>query len=274
MTIQSILETLPEQAKRSVLYSLVGSINASLVGTAQSVVARLERDDYDVMELSPQDVEVLLTEADERTELLTNARRLARVGMTLRDALIYVANDGRQGAISATLDYMTRADNTRTLDENLLFRTMEAAGITMSADDVKSINALNTLNQVRRAENLAKQRGSVEWIIDQVFVPPTTSEIMYEDQEHEDGTMFGVPIETLHDVDVQLEELPEDIRERLFAKVLTALNKARDVAILGVMQSDRRYSFADLPIIAAAINDISGVDVKVSRPVTKSKTKH
>lgn len=274
MTIQSILETLPEQAKRSVLYSLVGSINASLVSTAQSVVSRLERDDYTVLELTPQDVETLLSEADERTELLTNARRLARVGMTLRDALVYVANDGRQGAISATLDYMTRPDNTRKLDENLLLRTMAAAGITMNEDDIKSINALNTLNQVRRAENIAKQRGSIEWIIDQVFVPPTTTETMYEDQEHEDGTMFGVPVETLHDVDVQLEELPEDVRERLFAKVLVALNKARDVAILGVMQSDRRYSFADLPLIAAAIADVSGVDVKVSVPVTKSKTKH
>ena len=269
MTIQHIIDTLPDQAKRSVLYSLVGSINASLIGTAASVVTRLERDDYNIKELSVQDAEQLLSEADSRADLLTNARRLARVGTTLRDQLIEVTNDDKQGSISGSLDYMTKAGNTRALDGDLLMRTLIAAGITDV--DPKHIEAMHKVNQVQRAERLASQRGAIEWVIDQVFVPPTLSEVHYEKEEREDGTMFSRPITTDYDVDVQLEDLPEEMRERLLEKLSAALNRARDATVLGVMNRDTRYSFGDLSLIAGAITEANDVDVAVSVPVTKSK---
>ena len=269
MTIQHIIDTLPDQAKRSVLYSLVGSINASLIGTAASVVTRLERDGYNVKELSVQDAEQLLSEADSRADLLNNARRLARVGTTLRDQLIEATNDDDQGNISGSLDYMTKAGNTRALDGDLLMRTLEAAGI--KDVDPKHIEAMHKVNQIQRAERLAQQRGSIEWVIDQVFVPPTASEIHYEKEEREDGTTFNRPITTDYDVDVQLEDLPEEMRERLIEKLSAALNRARDATVLGVMNRDTRYSFGDLSLIAGAIVEAHDIDVVVSVPVTKSK---
>lgn len=269
MSIQHIINTLPDQAKRSVLYSLVGSINASLIGTAASVVTRLERDDYDVKELSVGDVTQLLGEADSRDDLLTNARRLARVGTTLRDQLIEVTNDDGQGSISGSLDFMTRVGNTRALDGDLLARTLIAAGITDV--DPKHIEAMHKVNQVQRAERLAAQRGKIEWIIDQEFVPPTLDEVHYEKEEREDGTTYNRPVTTSYDVDVQLEELPEEMRERLLEKLAAALERARDAAVLGVMNRDRRYTFGDLSLISGAIIEVRDVDSVVSVPVTKSK---
>ena len=269
MSIQHIINTLPDQAKRSVLYSLVGSINASLIGTAASVVTRLERDDYDVKELSVGDVTQLLGEADSRDDLLTNARRLARVGTTLRDQLIEVTNDDGQGSISGSLDFMTRVGNTRALDGDLLARTLIAAGITDV--DPKHIEAMHKVNQVQRAERLAQQRGEIEWVIDQVFVPPTLDEVHYEAEEREDGTTFNRPVTTSYDVDIQLEELPEEMRERLLEKLSAALERARDAAVLGVMNRDRRYTFGDLSLISGAIIEARDVDVVSSVPVTKSK---
>ena len=277
MTIQKIINTLPEQAKRTVLYSLVGSINASLIGTAASVVTRLERDDYNVKELTVCDVTQLLGEADSRDDLLNNARRLARVGTTLRDQLVDASSsdsvvrtpDYTVGSISGSLDFMTKAGNTRALDGDLLIRTLEAAGI--KDIDPKHIEAMHKVNQVQRAERLAQQRGEIEWVIDQVFVPPTLDEVHYEAEEREDGSTFNRPVTTSYDVDIQLEELPEEMRERLLEKLSAALERARDAAVLGVMNRDRRYTFGDLSLISGAIIEARDVDVVSSVPVTKSK---
>lgn len=274
MTIQSIINTLPEQAKRSVLYSLVGSINSSLVGTGASVVARLTNDDYDIRELSPQDVEQLLKELDSRDDLITNVRRLARVGATLRDQLIELTNDDEQGTISGTLDFMTRSDNPRGLDADLLSKTLEAAGITDV--DTSHIESLHKMNQIQRAERLAAQRGNIEWIIDQVFVPPTTTEVIRESsapEDEEDGVSRVYAREVHHDIDVELEELSEEMRERLIEKAVSALERARDNAILGVLNRDRRFSFSDLPLISGAIEEMSDINVASAAPVTKKGKK-
>lgn len=274
MTIQTIINTLPDQAKRSVLYSLVGSINSSLVGTGASVAARLQNDDYDIRELSPQDVEQLLKELDSRDDLITNVRRLARVGATLRDQLIELTNDDDQGAISGTLDFMTRSDNTRSLDADLLSKTLEAAGI--SNVDTSHIESMHKMNQIQRAERLAAQRGNIEWIIDQVFVPPTATEIIRDasdPEDEDDGVSRVYAREIHHDVDVELEELNEEMRERLIEKAISALERARDNAILGVLNRDRRFSFSDLPIINGALTELNAIDVASAAPVTKTSKK-
>jgi hypothetical protein len=276
MTMQSVIDTLPDQAKRSVLFSLLGSINASLVGTASSAVSRLQRDGYDIRDLSTQDVERLLSEADARDDMMHNVKRLARVGQSLRDQLIELTNDDSQGSIAGTIKFMsvptTRKVNT---DLELLGELFALAGVTdIDTTAFAAMREVRTQQRdIQRAERLAAQAGEIEWMIDMVFVPPSTDETHYEDEERADGSTFSRAIVTRHDVDVQLEELSEETRERLIDKMNVALKRALDDGIMGVLDRDRRYTMSDVAVIAGAIKTINEIDYAVSAPVTKSKVK-
>jgi hypothetical protein len=73
MNAQQVIDQLPAQAKRSVLFTLVGSINASLVGAAASMASKLERDGYDFKELEPRDITTLFKGSDEQSCLTLGA---------------------------------------------------------------------------------------------------------------------------------------------------------------------------------------------------------
>jgi hypothetical protein len=238
MNTQDIINTLPDQAKRSVLFSLVGSLNASVVGTSASIASRLTKDDYDFRELEPREVVALMNDPDMSGGALITARRTARVAQNLRDQLIALSNNDEDGALSATIDFMTKP-SARKLDTKLLAATLEAAGL--KDIDPAHFQAMQSMNDAQRAERLAQQRGHIEWLIEHVIVGRG-----YEDE----GTT--IDDETGRE---DIEDLPEEQRERLYDKMIQALNKARDTTVLGVMNRDRRYTLGDLPLISAALAD-------------------
>ena len=238
MNTQDIINTLPEQAKRSVLFSLVGSLNASVVGTSASIAARLSKDDYDFRDLEPRDVISMLNDPDQSGSALITARRTARVAQALRDQLIALSNNDEDGALSTTIDFMTKP-SARKLDAELLKTVLEAAGI--EGVDPAHFAAMQKMSDVQRAERLAAQRGHIEWLIEHVITGRGY---------HDESTT--IDDETGRE---DIEDLPEEQRERLYDKFLMALNKARDNTVLGVLNRDRRYTMGDLPLISAAIKD-------------------
>lgn len=230
-SIHSIIDALPEQAKRNVLFSLVGSLNASIIGSASSVVARLTSDDYDFRELEASDVIHMLNEMDGRQDFVLNTRKTVRVAQVLRDQLIAISNNDEDGDLLGTLEFMTRGTN-KGLDMELLKATLEAAGI--KGVDPKHFEAMHAMNQAQRAARLSAQRGHIEWLIDHVLT--------------------GTGAEDGYDEAV-IDELQSEQIERLQDKLVVALNRARDNTVLGVLSRDKRYSLGDLPLISAAITD-------------------
>lgn len=253
MHAQKIIDTLPDQAKRTVLFSLVGSLNASIVGTASSIVARLSRGDYDFRELEARDVVLLLNEMDDRADLVLNTRRTVRVAQALRDQLIGLSNNDEDGALSSTLDFMSKA-SAKPIDVKLLKATLEAAGI--EGVDTAHFEAMNKISAAQRAARLSEQRGAIEWLIEHVL----TARGFEERVETEYGSNIVMHDES--DAD-EIECLSSEHQEKMYDKLQNAISRARDAAVMGVLNKDRRYTFSDLSLISAALKDAEKLDAHV-----------
>jgi hypothetical protein len=254
MNAQQVIDQLPAQAKRSVLFTLVGSINASLVGAAASMASKLERDGYDFKELEPRDITTLFKGSDEQSPLL-DTRRLARVGSNLREQLIELSfdplsnkpRDDTQGDINKTIDFMT-SGKARAIDMTAFDLLVEAGYI--KGVDPRQIAAANEANARQRGERLAAQRGAVEYIIEHVLT------VNGYDDVNGDGPAYVS--DTSSDT---IECLNKDMQARLHDKLLSACVKSKDNTILALLNHDQRVSFGDLPSIDAAIDDATQLTV-------------
>jgi hypothetical protein len=300
------VDALPGNVKQQVLFSLVGSVNASLIGTAQSIIRRLTADGHDMQDVGPYEVEQLLLGPDLQngTEY---ARNVNAIGQRWRDQLVSLTDKEDAGSLAGTIDFMVSSP--RKVDEKLLSATLKAAGLVTytSADKQEEIaevldkhlpywvrrnaslprilvengwtmeqalaaarralaqdsaspafvmvelnkegetalaavlckqpdDSLTSVIAVKqgqlaqaRSERLAQQRGAIEWLIDQALAP---------------------------DGDPDFNALSDEQQLALTEKLASALERTRDSAVIGVLNRDRRWTFGDLPIIAAAINEV------------------
>lgn len=218
------IETLPGNVRRNVLFSMVGSINASLIGTASTMARRLSADGIIINELSPFEFETAMAGPDYKNGL-EYGRNINAIAQRWRDDLVSLTDQDNAGALSETIDFMIKSP--RQLDDRLLKATLEAAGITGVEPDI--IKAKHDQMQKQRSERLAAERGQIEWIIDQCLFT-------------EDEPSYSM--------------LSEEQQQAMIEKLLTALNRTRDLAVIGILNKDRRWSFSDLPIISAAIKEV------------------
>lgn len=224
LDVVEYVAALPGNIRRNVLFSLVGSVNASLIGTAQSMVRRIERDGTSLLELSPYEFEQLMAGPDWMSG--TNyARNVNAIAQRWRDDLVALTDQDNAGALGETIDFMIKQP--RQLDDVLLRATLEAAGIQGVEPEI--IKAKFDTMQQQRAETLAAQRGQIEWVIEQA---------LSTDEEPE------------------FFQLSEEQQHALTDKLAAALERTRDTAVIGVLNRDRRWSFGDLPIISAAIQEV------------------
>lgn len=226
------VDRLPSNIRQQVLFSLVGSINSSLIGTAQSIVRRLENDGVDIKELSPFEVGEMLT-APDLVDTTTDARGLNALAQHWRDDLQALTDQPDAGELGATIDFMIKSP--RKVDENLLGAVLEAAGLS----DIPTglIVAKYDAQQQQRSELLARQRGAIEWLIEQGL-----------HEYGDDGYML--------DAGDTFSNLNEGIQERLAEKLQSALQRCRDRAVIAVLNGDRRWTFGDLPVIASYIKEL------------------
>ena len=241
LDIVEYVNELPGNIRRQVLFSLVGSLNASLIGTAQAMIRRIEKDkETTILDLSPNELEHFMTGPD-WTEGTSYARNVNAIAQAWRDDLIALTDQPDAGSLHSTIEFMVKSP--RQLDDELLKATLEAAGI----KDVPTtmLKAKYNLQQAQRSDQLSQQRGHIEWIIDQALNPEHSrvSANMFDliEGEYTEPNFFA---------------LSEDQQEAMTSKLANALERTRDTAILGVLNRDRRWSFGDLPIIQAAIAEV------------------
>jgi len=226
------VEGLPSNIRTQVLYSLVGSLNASLISSAQMMIRKLKLDVEDFRELGPYEVKTMLAGMDMRdgTEAARNVHVLAQ---HWRDDLIALTDREEAGGLASTIDFMIASP--RKVDDDLLTATLAAAGLVDVP--VALIKAKYDDQQRQRSEQLAANRGEIEWLIEQAL------------SDHDDDGY-------LCDAGSVFSNMDENIQQRLSEKLLTALERTRDSAVLGVLNRDRRWTFGDLPVIAGCINEV------------------
>lgn len=253
---QQIIDNLPDAAKRNVLYSLVGSLNASIIGTASSVSTRLtrhmheanphrdhEEDDGYFIELEPREVVKLLNEMDDRADLLLNVRRTVRVAQQFRDQLIALSNIKNDGSIESTMEFMLDG-KAKPFDKALMKVIMKEAEMDI---DPALMESMNQLDAAQRATKLAAQRGAVEWLIERVFTSYGDDKLI--DTEH------GAYIAHAPDTGDFLEVLSDDTLGRLYDKIVSAIDRARTAAVMGILRGDRRFTLSDVTLLTASYKE-------------------
>lgn len=209
--------------RRSVLFSMVGSLNCQLVNSARTIATNLIADGYDMRELQRQDVVALLRgpETGPSTSVIDEMQLLYTLAADWRGRLRHAtlednpneAEERRVGSMASTLDMMCGPQNARAVNKAGLAE-LEALGCPATDDEIAEMQRQSRLSAQQRADGLARVRGQVEWIIDNVFAKDM------------DESPFAVDEE---DLDV-FHRLSEQRREVLVMKYFDALNKAQAAA--------------------------------------------
>ena len=233
---QTVINALPDQSRRMVLYSLVGSLNSTIINTAASLAARIGKD-TDFKELSARDVEQYMNEPDWRMDTLLDTRRALNVVNNLRDQLVELANDDDICSMREAISYRSRPAPVRNVDRKRLKETLIATRIVKAdvKDDEVERYAIASMNQQkldneRSAERIAGMAGAIEWIIDHVFTNPERG---------------------LEEPD-NIEDLPRALQANLFDTIRNKIDAERIAAVTDLTNARRtpRYSIADATLLA------------------------
>lgn len=251
VTVQGIVDTVPECVKYNVLASMVSSISCSIIGTASTMVGRFERmENVDFKSLAPREILHMLTEADMRQDVLRNVRSLMNIRENLRDQLLEVSNDDNIASWPESIQFMTQPASNSRIKKELLFDAFRACGITDEATlEIMYAATLieETTDRQRSAEQISLRRGSIEWIIENVF---QSIEYVNEQGQFEDDTNIAN----------RVEDLPAEMQDRLYDKLSQALNKALTRAAARFAVGDTRYEIGDIMLINQLIADAKKLD--------------
>ena len=205
--------------RRSVLFSMVGSLNCQLVNSARTIATNLIADGYDMRELQRQDVVALLRgpETGPSTSVIDEMQQLYTLAADWRGRLRHATlednpaenEERRVGSMASTLDMMCGPQNARAVNKAGLAE-LEALGCPATEEEIAEMQRQSRLSAQQRADGLARVRGQVEWIIDNVFSSIDT------DDDDEISDVF--------------QQLSEQRREVLTMKYFDALNKAMTAA--------------------------------------------
>lgn len=199
--LQDQVQDMYPALRRTVLFSLVGSINALLVNEASRLVDDLG-DEFDACE--PEDVVRSMLGNDTGPtppeQRLSDIRLLTALSETWRNDLQLLANDNKQGAFTETLNFMTGKQKERAMVGT---GVLKAIGIECSEEDNARSQVMQQARDQQRADALSAKRGHIEWIVEKVFTQFDVGN---------DGDYFSA--------------LSEHRKEALTQKALSALNKA------------------------------------------------
>lgn len=246
VTMQGIIDQVPDNTKYAVLNGLIGSIGCSVIGTASTIVGRLERmDNVDMHSLERNEVIHLLMEADMRQDLLRNTRGLVAIRNKLHDQLLAVAEDDNVASWTESIEYMTQPATNSRINKERLIEALKACGI----DDELALEAMyqgslieESADRKRNAELIGKRRGMIEWLIENVF----------SSKLHFNETGQYVDDENIAD---RVEDLPADMQNRIYEKLRQTLNKAVTRCASRFAVGDTRYEITDIVMLNQLIKD-------------------
>lgn len=251
ITVQGIIDQVPENSKFMVLSSLVSSIACSIIGTASTIVGRFERmENVDLVTLERSEILHMMVEADMRMDLLRNTRSLMRVREVYADQLLAVSNNDEVATWASSIEFMTQPGGNSRIQKPRLIEAFKACGI----DDE---NVLETMYQaslieesndrVRNAEQIAARRGGIEWLIENIF---TGDEYIDESGKYATDT----------NIVSRIEELPDEIQDRLYDKIRVGLNKALTRAASRFALGDTRYEIGDVVDLNLLVKEAKFLD--------------
>lgn len=198
--------------RKSVLFSIVGSLNAKVFNAADKVATQLIHDGYDSRELTARDIELLTQSVDDQDGLAT-AKLLAAVAREYRDMLVECAGNDESGSMSGTIKMLTGAQKMRTVDSQGL-KELEAIGEGASPEEAKMMASAQLAKDQAKADLKAKRLGFVEFLLEHVFDP---------EHDNEDTEWYS--------------QLDTANKEQLVAKFLNALTAAKNQARKNVLFS-------------------------------------
>lgn len=225
----NIIETLPTQAKTSVLYGMIGSLNSRLIYGAQRIVSDCDRNNDNLNDETISGFPRTAHESAMRTELgnahdmFLNLCAMQELRNELLPMLIEATNNDEVLPLSDTLKFLTTGS--RKLPQAELEAL--AAALEINAADINE--AFNLEAEVQRQRMLS----SMERIL-------TTALLIPGDTSHE----------------YAFDALSADVQESLLNKLKLALNKARNNVVIGVIQRRSTADLGDIPLIKAAIIDV------------------
>lgn len=284
--VQDQVNDLYPSVRRTVLFSLVGAINATLIQAADTLVQRIElvqeaHGSFDtsieniggnLCQMSVADVEKFMRDNGPDTgptdhNPLQELRALYALGDVLRGELRHLSpndTDGddeaeRPGSLYGTIAFMTGKQRQRPIQEGAV-EVLKALDIELTAAQVLAAQRnMQTMDQAR-ADARAKRRGGIEWLIENVF--------SNRDATISDGDYFAA--------------LPIPRRELLTTKFFGALKGALNQAVQNTLfgrTGDMMLGAADIPMIRDTIVTLTKdayppsepKEVKTVRRVTKAK---
>lgn len=279
------LAEIPFNLRKQVLFSLVGSVNATLVGLADNLVRQLTDDGYrlstqdSAMEnvLDAQQIRDLMDDPDTSGAHLQECQLLSSLGLDLQTQLqaltdtTHLPEIERAGSMLSTLRMMTGIQSKKPANPNAR-KMLEAVGDTATDEEIEQARESQRAYFQMTADARSRRIGDIEFILDQVFTYDFDDDFMHG-TETEDGDTLAS--------DHVWARLPEVRREMLTAKLLQALNschaKARMNVINNVISTSTRdvLGAGDIPIIKERINIIqkdaypSAVEVLKKKFATK-----
>lgn len=243
LAIKELINNLPEQARQSMLYSMVGSLNARIIGMASRIVDAIKRDDSDVSTEIGNGFSVTQDRARAQAEtgavhnMFTDLVWLSRLREEYHAQLMLDTNQANPNLLSfgETLSFMTKGDVRQKHSDTELALIAEAFDCGITAEDLKRINTLDQLQQ--RAEMAAKSHDILALV-------------------HGIPTPWDMDLEYADEDDV-FDRLSPDMQLALAHKVADALNSVRDKAMLAFMRRSRGASLSDIPLINAAMKEVA-----------------
>ena len=236
--INNTIDNLPEQARTTVLYSLVGSLNVRIVGAAQRIVTTCDKHGEDLHAEINEGFPCTAYESKAMSELGTQDDWFAtiRVVNQLRNHLLVKLattlnkEENEVLPLEGTLKFMTEGD-IKLLPKEMIEELVKALDI--EGLDVETIQTVDKMDKAGRRSALFTIRERVSAVMHQI---------------------------PGHDADEQaFDHLPHEVGIRILDKMNDALNKARNDAVLAFVRRSSRANIGDIPLIQAAIKEVAAV---------------
>lgn len=228
-----LIDSLPNNAKATALYSIVGSLNASILYGAQFIARSCDAHGEDVHEEIGNDFPRARYEAQQAAKQGQMHDRFVdlQAMVAFRDELHTKLMEARNAAeevlpLHATLQFLTTA--VRDVPKEQIEELVNALGIEgLNTDDIRSVYKLDA--ELRRAELAATSERVLSVAM---AIPP----------------LPGVE-------DNAFDALSSTKQNALWCKLETALNKARNNVVVGVLNR-RTVDLGDIPLINDALKEV------------------
>jgi len=217
--LHTAIADLYPNVRKSILFTMVGSLNATIVSAADKLAERLEQDGYDFRELTKSDYRALCLGADD-VDGLAGIRADVKVANEWRELLrnLDTRDDpeddevNRAGSWYATLNLMSGAQGTRPAKAGAR-AVLKELGIIVSEADVANARREQQMKDQSRANARAKRKSASIAIYETVFNVGDNSDTEY------------------------FSELPVERREQLTSRFFSAMGacmtKATQNVIMG-----------------------------------------